>query len=248
MDKKHVSCMNMHSKRTVKLLIEKFECMGECKAQIAGKQKDWNIQAVAGRVAATVAKFEHSSFLSQRLMEARLQHTCGDQATELWLAELKRKMLEEVMKSSQAKLALADNAIQSERDNESVLADLRHQDILLDPSMMPPVPPPSAADELSGDKSKHLLTAQGSNTSVYNTNNDLPPVPSFNGFDFSTSQVLICSLSRQVMRSVYTCGQAIAAIGKWFAHAWCRILPINRRVDVCSTSMQVLYQNSQHRT
>ncbi|XP_017965348.1 uncharacterized protein LOC108657299 isoform X2 [Drosophila navojoa] len=188
MDKKHVSCMNMHNKRSVKLLIEKFECMGESQSQVAGKQQDWHLPANSGRVAATVAKFEHSSFLGHKLIEARLQHTCGDQATERWLAELKRKM-NEVMKASQAKLALADNSIQSEPDDESELVDLRHQEPLLDPSLMPPVPPPSAADELSGDKSKHLLT-QCSDTSVYNPNTELPQVPSFNGFDFCDEESL----------------------------------------------------------
>lgn len=184
MEKKHVSCMSMHSKRSVKLLIEKFEGMGERHSKIAGRQEDWQIQSVSGRVAATVAKFEHSSFLSHRLMEARLQHTCGDQATERWLAELKRKMLKEVMQSSQAKLALADHSKQSEPNNEPELADSRRRDPLIDPSMMPPVPPPSAADELTGDKSRHQLTTQHSDTSVCNATTELTTVPSFNGFDF----------------------------------------------------------------
>lgn len=64
----------------------------------------------------------------------------------------------------------------------------------------------------------------------------------------ATSHLMICSLSRQVMRNASTCGQALAAIGKSFAHVWCRIQPIDRCVIECSTFMHEQFPNIQSGT
>ncbi|XP_064538442.1 uncharacterized protein LOC135428403 isoform X1 [Drosophila montana] len=211
MDKKHASCMNMHTNRNVKLLIEKFEGMGERKVElVAGKKSDLNIHSLTGRVAETVAKFEHCSFLGH----SRIQLTCGDQATERWLAELKQKMLGPVAQSSQVAVVIEEQQKESQKIHNECF-------------------------ELDVEKSKHKLSLDCSSTSIFNPNFDLSGIPSFNGFEFS-SPLMLCSLSRQVMRSVYSCGRALVALGKWLAHVLCRFLPSIGRSD---SSLKMLYQN-----
>lgn len=176
MDKKHVSCMNMHSNRSVKLLIEKFEGLGERKVQMPGKRQDWHIQEVRGRVAETVAKFEHSSFLGHRLLDARFQHNCNDQATERWLAELKRRMLSQVAQPSHLKLLNVKHSKLAARENEP---DLMGHELLDEHAVLPPL-----SVTMDGAKSKLFLAMQCSDTSAFASNMELPPIPSFNSFDF----------------------------------------------------------------
>ncbi|XP_051864668.1 uncharacterized protein LOC127566399 [Drosophila albomicans] len=83
----------MEQTNNVKLLIEKFESMSMSmrKMPIADAPQDWHLSGNSGRVAETVAKFEHNIYPFS--MHTIASKSRWDQSTRRWIRVLKEKML-----------------------------------------------------------------------------------------------------------------------------------------------------------
>ncbi|KAL7743594.1 hypothetical protein ACLKA6_013399 [Drosophila palustris] len=158
MDEASASISEMDKSRNVKMLIEKFERMRLRKAHISRAPTDWSLKGLTGRVAETIAKFEHNIF-PYRIGTIAIQGT--DESTERWVAVLKDKMLRHVRQ-------------QIEADYNDKLNDQELQQIDHYVKSMEVLPQP--------EQHQMKPTEASSNGRIVLSSKNLKLVPSFNGF------------------------------------------------------------------
>ncbi|KAM8721427.1 hypothetical protein ACLKA7_007320 [Drosophila subpalustris] len=167
MDEASASISEMDKSRNVKMLIEKFERMSLRKVHISRAPTDWNLKGLTGRVAETIAKFEHNIF-PYRIGTIAIQGT--DESTERWVAVLKEKMLRHVRQ-------------QIEADYDDKLNDQELQQIDNYVKSMEVLP----------QQEQHQMkpTGASSNGRIVLSSKDLKHVPSFNGFSLHSKDLSI---------------------------------------------------------
>ncbi|XP_034489714.1 uncharacterized protein LOC117793503 [Drosophila innubila] len=153
----------MDKSRSVKLLVEKFERMSMRKVHISGAPQDWHLKGITGRVAQTIAKFEHNIF-PYRIGNGAIGR---DQATDRWVAVLKEKMLRHVRQ--QIETDYSDNL-----DDEEVLQIGNYVESM---------------EVLSEQEHKIKPTEASSDDELSLSSKNMKSAPSFNGFSLINKDV-----------------------------------------------------------
>ncbi|XP_062140696.1 uncharacterized protein LOC133848952 [Drosophila sulfurigaster albostrigata] len=117
----------MEQTNNVKLLIEKFESMSMRKVHIADAPQDWHLSGNSGRVAETIAKFEHNIYPFS--MHTIASKSRWDQSTRRWIRVLKEKMMLHVRELEEQEKEEGD---EKEENLDKLLDQVMEQDQQLD--------------------------------------------------------------------------------------------------------------------
>lgn len=193
MNEEQAAVNEMDKSRSVKLLIEKFEGMSMRKVPISRAPQDWNLKDLTGRVAKTIAKFEHNIFPYHIANATNIR----DQAADRWVAVLKEKMLRHVQQQIEADYS-------GKLDEEEVLQIGNY------------------VEGLSDQEKQIKPTEASSNDRLILSSKILKSTPSFNGFSLSNYpndlSLYLNPSTHNILhirsKTRSSCGRAIVALGR----------------------------------